>query len=727
MKFTSSLLVVSFLCANLCAQESTTKESISLLPITVKSRKKTEKERAEFKRQGQSMEALTEAEWNRNNSAFIEHALNTIAGVQLDKRTALGGQRIVIRGYGNDQKFNNWGIKAYYNDIPITSADGITLLDDVDFSLVNNMEIIKGPATTLYGGGIGGVARFNIKANELQGTHVFQKVNTGSFGLLQTQTRIDLVSEKGAMVFNYGHIQADGYRPRGASNKNMFSIFGNYTLNKKEKIQFYASHNYSFEELTGQIPYPDYYAGIDLGNRAYAKQNARNDLLSTRFSITHDFQYNKNLNNTSSFFYSNTNQLYIAAGALNNNNSPNIGFRSVFTYKQLRQTTFVNDLSFGTEIQETRTLGSRYAYPNIDTTAFVVQSINKATYLKTSTNQFSIFLNDRIHITPIQTTVILGISMNPLKYAREDLLAVPGLVTGYNKDISFNKKFETSYNPHIAIQKTIKNQIINLSYSEGFNAPTASTSFIGSLNITNDQLLPEKAKMFDFSIQGLLLDTRLDYQFSLFSINIENKLTQLAGISGTLPYTFWSNTGAQHNKGLELSMGYNWQPKINALSWIKKIEPFFSTSFNQFNYSNFKTSINGTPTDFTGKQVVGIPKMKYTIGVDIQANKGLYANATYYYLGDVYADFANSNLVKGFTQLNAKIGYQYKYRNADIDIYIGANNITNQINYTFLFLGNNVNDNDPGNGYASTVITDLTPGAYQLNWWGGLKFSYHLK
>ena len=233
--------------------------------------------------------------------------------------------------------------------------------------------------------------------------------------------------------------------------------------------------------------------------------------------------------------------------------------------------------------------------------------------------------------------------------------------------------------------------------------------------------------MFDFSIQGLLLDTRLDYQFSLFSINIENKLTQLAGISGTLPYTFWSNTGAQHNKGLELSMGYNWQPKINALSWIKKIEPFFSTSFNQFNYSNFKTSINGTPTDFTGKQVVCIPKMKYTIGVDIQANKGLYANATYYYLGDVYADFANSNLVKGFTQLNAKIGYQYKYRNADIDIYIGANNITNQINYTFLFLGNNVNDNDPGNGYASTVSTDLTPGAYQLNWWGGLKFSYHLK
>ena len=45
MKFTSSLLVVLLLCADLCAQDATIKESISLIPITVKSRKKTQKER----------------------------------------------------------------------------------------------------------------------------------------------------------------------------------------------------------------------------------------------------------------------------------------------------------------------------------------------------------------------------------------------------------------------------------------------------------------------------------------------------------------------------------------------------------------------------------------------------------------------------------------------------------------------------------------------------------
>lgn len=55
--------------------------------------------------------------------------------------------------------------------------------------------------------------------------------------------------------------------------------------------------------------------------------------------------------------------------------------------------------------------------------------------------------------------------------------------------------------PHFAVQKRWKNQIFNLSYSEGYNAPTASTSFVsgGTINTVNDDLEAEKAKMWDFS------------------------------------------------------------------------------------------------------------------------------------------------------------------------------------------------------------------------------------
>jgi iron complex outermembrane receptor protein len=112
--------------------------------VAIHARSKVIKEREEFKKHAQSTEIISEYEINRNNPAFIEQSLNTMAGVQVEKRTQLGGQRIVIRGYGNDQKFNNWGIKMYLNNIPLTGADGVTILDDVNFGLVNRIEVIKG-------------------------------------------------------------------------------------------------------------------------------------------------------------------------------------------------------------------------------------------------------------------------------------------------------------------------------------------------------------------------------------------------------------------------------------------------------------------------------------------------------------------------------------------------------------------------------------------------------
>lgn len=131
--------------------------------VEIQARAKVKQERGEFKKHAQSTEIISEYEINRNNPAFIEQSLNTMAGVQVEKRTQLGGQRIVVRGYGNDQKFNNWGIKMYLNDIPLTGADGVTVLDDTNFGLIDCIEVIKGPAATLYGGGSGGAVRFYIE------------------------------------------------------------------------------------------------------------------------------------------------------------------------------------------------------------------------------------------------------------------------------------------------------------------------------------------------------------------------------------------------------------------------------------------------------------------------------------------------------------------------------------------------------------------------------------
>lgn len=695
------------------AQETKSEKNIE--EIQILGRKKLKQERREFSRHAQSVETISEEELNRNNAVMIDQTLSTMAGVQVDKRTNFGGQRVVIRGYGNDQKFNNWGIKFYSNGIPLTQADGVTILEDLDLSLVNQIEVIKGPASTLYGGGVGGTVRFYTKPSTEKGTSITEKLTLGSFNHFQSQTKLENVTENSSILFNYGHLESDGYRPQGNSLKNNYAFIGNFKLNPKQNLSVYASHNNSYEGVSGQISYADYYAGIDPGNTAYLRKGSGNKFVSSRAAISHGIDILENLSNNTSVFFNNIDTKRIAAGALENSEAPSYGLRSTFNLKNKISEDFSSNAEFGVEYLISRSLLSNYRFTGSITSPLEVQGINTATYTKTNNYNLSVFGIERITYNPWSLTLLLGMSGNKLQYNREDLLAPTGLLTGYNKNISFDKEFKMVFTPHIALQKNYKNQIFNLSYSEGYNAPTTATAFIGGNNTVNDNLLPETAKMWDFSVHGLLAKTKLDYQISLFNFDINNKLTQIK----TGAITSWMNTGNQRNKGVELSIGYVYQSQ----NFIKSIKPFFNGSFYNAKYTDFKTLLGGTLNDYSGNNVVGVPEKKFALGLDIDTNFGLYLVNTYNYLSDVYTDFANSNNVKGFGLLNSKIGYKKSFGKLDADIFFAGNNLTNQINYTFLFLGNNINDSDVNSNYPG-VKTDINPGYNKAYYFYGLNLKY---
>lgn len=720
------LLLWAFFSNKISAQ--TEQDSINQLKnITVKARIKTAKERSEYKKNAQTTEVLTSEELNRNNPAFLEQSLGVMAGVQVDKRTQFGGQRIVIRGYGNDQKFNNWGIKAYFNQFPLTNAEGVTILDDVDFSIVDNIEVIKGPAATMYGGGVGGVVRFYLKNSNEKGLTLTQNSAVGSFGLFQSNTRIDYVTDNGSSFLNYGHLESKGYRPNGESLKNFLTYKGDFKFSDKQTVSVFLSHNFSHEGISGQIPYSYYYANQDPGNDAYSKKNAHLDMQSTRFGVSNNFKFTKSFSNSTVLFYSGTESERVVAGAYEQTSSPNYGIRSVFTKSNDISNTIENVLDIGTEIQQCKSLISNFRFKGTDVTnPLLVNPISVGNYYKYTTSQQSVFIHDRINFKPIDLSLIVGLSGNHVEYDRIDLLALPGLISGNTLNTSFYKSFKTSLNPHIAVQKTHKNQIFNVSYSEGYNAPTASTSYISALNITNDALQPEKAKMVEVSVQGLLFNTRLDYQVSLFNMNIENKLSQLSAANpagGSYNYT--ANTGNQLNRGFEASVGYVYEPKSNPI--ISKVTSFVNFSYYDFKYTNFSTRVGGVLTDFSNKTVVGVPTEKYSVGVDFQSPTGIYLNTTFNYLSDVFSDFANTNNVKGFELLNAKLGYKLVSKNKKyiLDLFAAGNNLTNQTNYTFLFLGGNINDVDAGNGFPTGMATDVNPGSNKAYFWSGLNLKYH--
>jgi iron complex outermembrane receptor protein len=67
------------------------------------------------------------------------------------------GLRLSSRGFGARSGFGIRGLKVYVDGIPATLADGQTQMDGIDPGTVGRIEVMRGPASSLYGPAAGGV------------------------------------------------------------------------------------------------------------------------------------------------------------------------------------------------------------------------------------------------------------------------------------------------------------------------------------------------------------------------------------------------------------------------------------------------------------------------------------------------------------------------------------------------------------------------------------------
>lgn len=201
----------------------------------------------------------------------------------------------------------------------------MTFLDDVNFGLINSIEVIKGPSASFYGGGLGGAVIFSINSETKKENSISEQFNTGSFGLFQSSTSATRFGDNHYIMDNYGHIGSDGYRPHGKSIKNFYNINGEFKLNPNQNITLLATHGNSLEQVSGQISYDDYYKVIDNGNFAYIGRGAKTKFVTSRVSIGHIWQITPALKNNTTVFYTGTTGDRIAVGAYETTSFSNYG------------------------------------------------------------------------------------------------------------------------------------------------------------------------------------------------------------------------------------------------------------------------------------------------------------------------------------------------------------------------------------------------------------------
>jgi len=112
----------------------------------------------------------------------LPEILNMSPGVIVQSGSA-GTNKVMIRGIGSRSMYGTNRIRAWFGPIPLTTADGVSGLDELDPWLSGSTELIRGPSSALYGSGLGGAIVF--QPDYLTEEKVRVLLEAGSFGYLK--------------------------------------------------------------------------------------------------------------------------------------------------------------------------------------------------------------------------------------------------------------------------------------------------------------------------------------------------------------------------------------------------------------------------------------------------------------------------------------------------------------------------------------------------------------
>ncbi|MBW3628894.1 MAG: TonB-dependent receptor plug domain-containing protein, partial [Gemmatimonadetes bacterium] len=153
----------------------------------------------------------------------LDEALRTIPGVQVDNRYNYAlGERLSIRGFGARAQFGIRGVKVIVDGIPATFPDGQTSLSHVNMSFLSRAEVVRGPASALYGSSAGGVVQLQTESPPLSPYEQEVAVTAGSDGLLKLQATGGGTSRAASYLFNLSRLEYGGYRQHGGAENLQF-------------------------------------------------------------------------------------------------------------------------------------------------------------------------------------------------------------------------------------------------------------------------------------------------------------------------------------------------------------------------------------------------------------------------------------------------------------------------------------------------------------------------
>ena len=684
----ATLLLLALMPATLSAQDKTDTLKVKLDEITVVG---FTGNRSIMETPG-SISYVGNERINGFSDQSLVYGLNTVAGVKMDER-APGSYRIAIRGSAIRSPFGVRNVKVYWNDLPLTLPSGSTPLNLLDNQNIKQVEVIKGPAGSLYGAGTGGVLLINSFSKEPT-TERIADVSFGDYGLFKYGGEYVSKSEYKITQYKYVSQTSDGYRDQSFFDRQTFET-GIKVFTPSDILisvsTLYSKLNYG---IPGGLTLTQFQDDPTQARAGSVEQNASIDQEDFILGVTAESEWTEYWSGGSSVFVNISkfenpfNFDYKSESRKSWGSRPWVQYRNTFGETDLK-------LKLGAENQ----FGNNNAR-NYDNNMGTRDSLNFEDEIEIRNR--SLYLVGEVDL-PGDFFINTGISYNLVKY---DINRVATNQGGVDPNL-VSKQFDPAFIPRFAIAKRLNdNTTVHASISAGFSPPTLEEVRTNDGDINVD-IEPEKGINYEIGIRGNSRDGKFTYDVATFYFRLtESIVLTESERDGTLAF---ANAGETNQTGLEVAT--TWVPINNGNNFLSRLEVQSSYTFHYFKYDNYVKEGD----DFSGNRLPGVAPNTFITTLNAQTKLGVYGLLSYNFTDEIPLNDANSVYSNAYHLVKGKLGFRQKFGQDDkftLNLYAGLDNILDE-RYS---LGYDIN------AFGNRFYQPAPP----LNWFGGIKINYSI-
>ncbi len=638
-----------------------------------------------------SVSVISRNEIDRDNGTNIADPLNRIPSLYMHSG-ALNTNRVTMRGIGSRSLFSTTKIRAYLNDIPLTTGDGETTIEDIDLGLVERVEVLKGPVSSIYGAGLGGTINMKALKAPYNTTAISSDLTFGSYGLIRTVNSFEHGTDALNLRVNYSTINQDSYRENNQYDRQTVSILNQLYPGKNTTLTFWGSwiglkafipsslDSASFAENPRQAAFT---WGKTMGFEEYDKGLFGANLIH---------QISQKWELSASMFGSLRDAYELRPFNILDEESSAVGSRLKLSFRP--------EVKTGTLLW---VFGAEYFNENFQWQTFENNDRLPGNILSDNDERRSYYnaFTEANWSLPAGTIFTLGLNYNSTKYKYRDLLPDDG-------DQSGNYSFDGQWSPRVAILHNFSEEVtVYGQISHGFSPPALSETLTPDGAI-NPEIQPETGYNLEIGARGQLVKSKLRYDISLYSMYINNLLVarrigddQFVGL----------NAGKTRHRGIDLTLNYDPLEKSSA----SDLHLWLSYGFADYFFKEFLDQEN----DFSGNELTGTPRHKLSWGVDFTHTSGFYGNINFLYVSSMPMRDDNSIYSDAYSLLNLKMGYQKQLSKLfGFKVFGGINNIWDET-YASMILVN-------ASSFGGRPPRYFYPGLPR-HYYGGVSLMFRLK